>query len=903
MDIKNFKKIRIRNVKFTGKQGEPGLKGDPGHTPTREELTALIKPLIPEVKDGKTPTEAELLAIIKPLIPKVRDGKDGVDGHTPSNEELLAIIRPLIPSPTNGKDGQDGSPDTGEVIIDKINDSSGKKIKLSKIEPIPTAGPGHRLDATDSNNKRYENVELIKFGQNLSVSRDNTGKVTVNASGGSGSSTFLDLTDTPSSYTGQAGKMPIVNGTEDALIFATPTDTDEKVKLSASDPTAGYLDAKLNEGVTGVKAFDSAGFHIKGSGGNTAALFGSGGGNTSIFNGQTLIGASSFSGQPNRLIVIGDGTYSPAKFQSESIYGLQSGYDNSIGAVFYQKTNASGNGIGFSFNANNLSDIEYGTVLMGLNNIDRTGTYPIGDFEIFSRNSGGSITKKFSILTTGGIRFNNAYTFPAADGSANHFLKTDGSGNLSWASVSEADTWASVMARGNQSDTAGIIDVTNTEALLVRKNSDGGDVFIVDTTNSRIGINKTPTAAIDVLGKAGDSYFLYGTGETPADVSDPYYATGVDGSGARFDAGIGGKASSTEDGATSQAGVGGSILLYSGTGGDANSPIGTAHAGQGGDFVFQAGRGGASNGLYEVIGGAGGGMTIESGIGGAGRASDDYSYVIGGGSGDLSLRTSFGGSAIANGHQYSYLQGGASGAVGITVSAGGGVNCGFGDTTNDGVGGAAGSYYYLGAKGGDTYYGNNMQGGEGSTFSFAAGGGGDASSAVNGTGGNAGIMAFLLRKGGTGNVANGTDSDLRVLDGYNNFLFRIMGDNSKQVRIPTDNGSLVFGAGQDASIYYDGTDLIINPKLVGSGVLKVLGDISLINEDIILGTTTGTKIGTSTSQKIGFWNATPIVQPTTGVGAATFTANSGTAVNDASTFDGYTLKQVVKALRNLGLLA
>jgi hypothetical protein len=46
-----------------------------------------------------------------------------------------------------------------------------------------------------------------------------------------------------------------------------------------------------------------------------------------------------------------------------------------------------------------------------------------------------------------------------------------------------------------------------------------------------------------------------------------------------------------------------------------------------------------------------------------------------------------------------------------------------------------------------------------------------------------------------------------------------------------------------------------------------------------------------------------VAQATTGVAAATFTANAGTAVNDASTFDGYTLKQIVKALRNIGALA
>ena len=73
--------------------------------------------------------------------------------------------------------------------------------------------------------------------------------------------------------------------------------------------------------------------------------------------------------------------------------------------------------------------------------------------------------------------------------------------------------------------------------------------------------------------------------------------------------------------------------------------------------------------------------------------------------------------------------------------------------------------------------------------------------------------------------------------------------------------------------------------------------------NIVLGTTTGSKLGTATSQKLGVWNATPIVQPTTGVAGATFTANSGTAVNDASTFDGYTIGQVVKALRNIGWLA
>jgi hypothetical protein len=66
----------------------------------------------------------------------------------------------------------------------------------------------------------------------------------------------------------------------------------------------------------------------------------------------------------------------------------------------------------------------------------------------------------------------------------------------------------------------------------------------------------------------------------------------------------------------------------------------------------------------------------------------------------------------------------------------------------------------------------------------------------------------------------------------------------------------------------------------------------------------GLTIGTNGSAAVvGLYATAPVAQATTGVAAASFTANSGTAVNDASTFDGYTIKQVVKALRNLGVLA
>lgn len=73
--------------------------------------------------------------------------------------------------------------------------------------------------------------------------------------------------------------------------------------------------------------------------------------------------------------------------------------------------------------------------------------------------------------------------------------------------------------------------------------------------------------------------------------------------------------------------------------------------------------------------------------------------------------------------------------------------------------------------------------------------------------------------------------------------------------------------------------------------------------NITLDTTTGVKIGTSTSQKLSLWNATPIVQPTTGIASSTIVGGAGTTVKEDHTFDGYTIAQIVKALRNIGALA
>ena len=69
----------------------------------------------------------------------------------------------------------------------------------------------------------------------------------------------------------------------------------------------------------------------------------------------------------------------------------------------------------------------------------------------------------------------------------------------------------------------------------------------------------------------------------------------------------------------------------------------------------------------------------------------------------------------------------------------------------------------------------------------------------------------------------------------------------------------------------------------------------LDGRNIQFGFTTGTKFGTSTSQKIGFWNKTPIIQPT-----AVSDASGGTTIDaEART----ALNALLSRLRNTGIIA
>lgn len=69
-----------------------------------------------------------------------------------------------------------------------------------------------------------------------------------------------------------------------------------------------------------------------------------------------------------------------------------------------------------------------------------------------------------------------------------------------------------------------------------------------------------------------------------------------------------------------------------------------------------------------------------------------------------------------------------------------------------------------------------------------------------------------------------------------------------------------------------------------SAINYFAGAVQLADSNIVLGTATGTKIGTATTQKLGFYNATPVVRPVLATGA------------------GATVDNVITVLQSLGLV-
>lgn len=122
-----------------------------------------------------------------------------------------------------------------------------------------------------------------------------------------------------------------------------------------------------------------------------------------------------------------------------------------------------------------------------------------------------------------------------------------------------------------------------------------------------------------------------------------------------------------------------------------------------------------------------------------------------------------------------------------------------------------------------------------------------------------------------------------------------------------------------------GNPTLATPQNIHTGAsptfagITLTGLVTITDVNVALSTTTGTKIGTATSQKLGFWNATPIIQPASANQAVVTNSSGGsgstipafgdtTTVNQATNLaNGFTavftlLDAMRTALVNAGLM-
>jgi len=151
-----------------------------------------------------------------------------------------------------------------------------------------------------------------------------------------------------------------------------------------------------------------------------------------------------------------------------------------------------------------------------------------------------------------------------------------------------------------------------------------------------------------------------------------------------------------------------------------------------------------------------------------------------------------------------------------------------------------------------------------------------------------GYLALRLNTTGIGNVALGYQALRLNITGIGNVAlgyqagYNETGSNTLYIANTSTTTPLIYGlfsgAGAGITIYsQNAAGVPLNVQAIagqtsnltewknssGTPMLKVQpsGNLEFVANNIVTDTTTGTKIGTATNQKLGFFNATPIVQP------------------------------------------
>lgn len=167
-------------------------------------------------------------------------GQDGKDGQSVDEDLIIEKVLSKIPqSPVI-----DEKKLTKKIIASLPEKKGSLKIIRESVETDPMSVI-EKIMALPEDKFKLKTKQIDGLEQTISAFRSQLSRGYLH---GGGASIFTQLTDVPNSYSGQALKALRVNSGATGLEFYTATSTDEKVKVSATDTTAGYLQPKLVAG-------------------------------------------------------------------------------------------------------------------------------------------------------------------------------------------------------------------------------------------------------------------------------------------------------------------------------------------------------------------------------------------------------------------------------------------------------------------------------------------------------------------------------------------------------------------------------------------------------------------------------------------------------------------------------
>lgn len=217
---------------------------------------------------------------------------------------------------------------------------------------------------------------------------------------------------------------------------------------------------------------------------------------------------------------VGIGTTSPSVRLHAETNDAATNTVTTVARLTHSSSGTPANGIGtaISFETETAAgNNEIGTVLSSVTT-DVTATSEDFDFVVSNMAGGAAAAEKFRVTSTGAAVFNNAFTFPTADGTASQVLQTDGSGNVTWETLAGSDN----ITIGTTTITSG----TNTRILY--NNAGVVGEYTLTGSGTVVAMQTAPTFSTNittpaVLATANDSGALGASGTA---FSDLFLASG-----------------------------------------------------------------------------------------------------------------------------------------------------------------------------------------------------------------------------------------------------------------------------------------------------------------------------------------------------------------------------------------